>query len=79
MRLVIDVHRDAHGRLEGEIAPQGEQPRPFSGTLDLLLVLEEHTETHTAPRNRANDGSSGAIEPPRPVPNTRGKARERFE
>jgi len=62
MRFVIELHRDRDGRFEGEITPQGQQPRAFSGTLDLLRVLEEHTATHPAPSDRADDGSRWATE-----------------
>jgi hypothetical protein len=71
VRFVIELHRDADGRLEGEITPRGDQPRAFSGTFDLLRVLEEHAPTHPGPSDRADGGSSGATEPARHRAETR--------
>lgn len=57
VRFVLDVHRDPDGRLEGEISPQGESPQPFSGTLDLLRVLEDHTTADPSVESPADQRS----------------------
>ena len=59
VRFVLDVHRDPDGRLEGEISPQGEKARPFSGTLDLLRVLEDHTPAEDPSVESPADEKSG--------------------
>jgi hypothetical protein len=44
MRLVLEIDRTPDGRLEGRLRTNGTNPwRPFSGVLELLKVLEEHT------------------------------------
>lgn len=45
MRFVLDVSRDAEGRLSGQIRWEGAaRPVAFSGTLELLRILEDHTD-----------------------------------
>ena len=42
MRLVMQLERDTDGRLSGEISREGAvTPLDFSGTLEMLKVLEE--------------------------------------
>jgi hypothetical protein len=46
IRLLLDVNRTPDGRLEGQIRAGGTGTgtwKPFSGVLELLKVLEEHT------------------------------------
>jgi hypothetical protein len=43
-RLMLDIRRAPDGRLEGRISTEGiGNWEPFSGVLELLKVLEEHT------------------------------------
>lgn len=45
MHLSLDVLRTADGRLEGTVISESGREQPFSGTLDLLRILEDlHTE-----------------------------------
>jgi hypothetical protein len=52
MRLVLEIDRTPDGRLEGRLRTDATDPwMPFSGVLELLRVLEEHTSisaTNTA-------------------------------
>ena len=41
MHLTVELLRTADGRLEGTVATDGGWERSFSGTLDLLRILEE--------------------------------------
>ena len=42
MRLVMQLERDTDGQLSGEISREGAvTPLDFSGTLEMLKVLEE--------------------------------------
>jgi len=53
IRLLLDISRTPDGRLEGRIRTEGTDGtasaasadawRPFSGVLELLKVVEEHT------------------------------------
>jgi len=44
IRLLLDVNRTPDGRLEGQMRADGTGTwKPFSGVLELLKVLEEHT------------------------------------
>ena len=44
IRLLLDINRTPDGRLEGQIRSDGTGTwKPFSGVLELLKVLEEHT------------------------------------
>jgi hypothetical protein len=44
IRLLLDISRTPDGRLEGQIGADGTGTwKPFSGVLELLKVLEEHT------------------------------------
>lgn len=45
MHLSLDVLRTADGRLEGTVITESGREQPFSGTLDLLRILEDlHVE-----------------------------------
>lgn len=55
MRVTLDIVRTRDGRLEGTAATETGPEHPFSGTLELLRVLDDlHPETPqasgTAPR-----------------------------
>jgi hypothetical protein len=41
VHLSLDVLRTADGRLEGTVITESGQEHPFSGTLDLLRILED--------------------------------------
>lgn len=41
MRVTLDLDRDSDGRLEGTAAADDGPRRAFSGTLELLRVLED--------------------------------------
>jgi hypothetical protein len=41
MRLTLDLLRCSDGRLEGTVTTDSGREHPFSGTLDLLRVLED--------------------------------------
>jgi hypothetical protein len=41
MHLSLDVLRTADGRLEGTVITESGRAQPFSGTLDLLRILED--------------------------------------
>jgi hypothetical protein len=44
IRLLLDINRTPDGRVEGQIRAHGAGTwKPFSGVLELLKVLEEHT------------------------------------
>lgn len=51
MRLSVDLLRTADGRLEGIVITEAGREHAFSGTLDLLRVLEE-----LRPEPPADDG-----------------------
>jgi hypothetical protein len=41
MRLTVDLIRTADGRLEGTVITESDREQAFSGTLELLRVLED--------------------------------------
>ncbi len=41
MQMTVELLRTADGRLEGTVATDGGSERSFSGTLDLLRILED--------------------------------------
>ena len=43
VRFQLDCISDSGGRLEGTLAWKDREPVPFSGTLELLRLLEDHT------------------------------------
>ena len=43
MRFVLDCTAAADGRLEGTLSWENGDPVPFSGTLELLGLLLDHT------------------------------------
>jgi hypothetical protein len=48
MHLVLEIGRTPDGRLEGRLRTDAANPwMPFSGVLELLKVLEEHTSIST--------------------------------
>ena len=56
VRFQLDCISDSGGRLEGTLAWEGREPVPFSGTLELLRLLEDHT----ARRGPGNNGAAPA-------------------
>jgi hypothetical protein len=48
MQMTVDLLRAADGRLEGTLVTDTGDRVPFSGTLDLLRLLEDLTEPPTA-------------------------------
>jgi hypothetical protein len=44
MQMTVDLLRAADGRLEGTVVTDSGDRVPFSGTLDLLRLLEDLTE-----------------------------------
>jgi hypothetical protein len=49
VRFVLEVSRDQVGRLKGRASwDGGSQAVGFSGTLELLRVLEDHTELESS-------------------------------
>ena len=52
--LTLEISRSSEGRLDGNVRSESTEPwRPFSGTLELLKVLEEILD---ATEMVANDG-----------------------
>jgi hypothetical protein len=41
VHLTVELLRTADGRLEGIVTTESGSTRPFTGTLDLLRILEE--------------------------------------
>lgn len=59
MRFELNCAADRDGRLEGTLAwEDGGGPVSFSGTLELLRLLEDHTPRRSAARNQAAPGTS---------------------
>jgi hypothetical protein len=53
MHLSLDVLRTADGRLEGTVITESGREQPFSGTLELLRILEDlHAERPADDRGR---------------------------
>ena len=50
MHLTVELLRTADGRLEGTVATDRGWERSFSGTLDLLRILEELEPPQKDPR-----------------------------
>ena len=55
MRVTLDIVRSRDGRLEGTAATETGHEHPFSGTLELLRVLED---LDPAPRADTAPGSA---------------------
>jgi hypothetical protein len=51
MHLTVDLLRSADGRLEGTVITESGREEPFSGTLDLLRILEDLEPTPGAGRD----------------------------
>jgi hypothetical protein len=58
MHLSLDVLRTADGRLEGTVITESGREQPFSGTLDLLRILEDLHGDRPADEPRLRKGSS---------------------
>lgn len=58
MRFELDCTADRDGRLEGTLGWEDSGPVGFSGTLELLRLLEDHTPRQPAARNQAAPGTS---------------------
>jgi hypothetical protein len=52
VRVLVEMRRDGGGRVTGVVTPDGEAPRCFTGWLELLHLLEAHTDS--------DDGQQGA-------------------
>ena len=48
MHFELECVTDSGGRLEGTMAWEGRDPVPFSGTLELLRLLEDHAPARPA-------------------------------
>lgn len=57
MRFELNCAADREGRLEGTLDWEDGGPVPFSGTLELLRLLEDHTP-RLARENEAAPGTS---------------------
>ncbi|GAA4801676.1 hypothetical protein GCM10023200_43300 [Actinomycetospora chlora] len=55
MQLTVDLLRASDGRLEGTVITETGREQPFSGTLDLLRILEDLQPEGPAP---GADGTS---------------------
>ena len=58
MRFELDCAADRDGRLEGTLEWEHGGPVPFSGTLELLRLLEDHTPRRPAAKKQAPPGTS---------------------
>lgn len=68
MDLFLQVSRDQNGRLNGNVVPKGlRMPRSFSGTLELLKVLEDLVVSMTG-GDEANKGHPSPQGKPRRKP-----------
>ena len=57
VRFELDCAADRDGRLEGTLAWEAGHPIHFSGTLELLRLLEDHTPRRLAAENEAPPGT----------------------
>ena len=55
MRFELDCVADRNGRLEGTLRWEYGGPAPFSGTLELLRLLEEQIPHQSAAKDQAPD------------------------
>ena len=58
MRFELNCVADRDGRLEGTLTWEEGHPVPFSGTLELLRLLEDHTPGRLAGHSEAAPGAS---------------------
>lgn len=58
MRFELYCAAGRNGRLEGTLAWEGRHPVPFSGTLELLRLLEDHTPRPLAEEHETAPGTS---------------------
>lgn len=61
MRFELNCASDRDGRLEGTLGWEDGSPVPFSGTLELLRLLEDHAPRRLA---RENDAALGTGDEP---------------
>lgn len=59
MRFELDCAADRDGRLEGTLHWDDGGPVPFSGTLELLRLLEDHAPRRLTGENQAAPGTGG--------------------
>lgn len=59
MRFELDCAADRDGRLEGTLRWDDGDPVPFSGTLELLRLLEHHAARRVTGENEAAAGTGG--------------------
>jgi hypothetical protein len=57
VRFELNCTADRDGRLEGTLSWEDGGPADFSGTLELLRLLEDHTPRRPAARNQATPGT----------------------
>ena len=51
MRIVTDIERSVDGHIQGTVTTEASAaPRPFSGVLELLAVIERCLDAPTAPQ-----------------------------
>jgi hypothetical protein len=60
MRFELDCAADRDGRLEGTLGWEGSGPVQFSGTLELLRLLEDHAPRQSAGRDHAIPDTGGS-------------------
>jgi hypothetical protein len=59
VRFELNCAADRDGRLEGTLAwEDSSDPVSFSGTLEFLRLIEDHTPRRSAARNQAAPGAS---------------------
>ena len=59
MRFELDCAADRHGRLEGTLDWDDGSPGAFSGTLELLRLLEDHAPRQLTADNEAAPYAGG--------------------
>ena len=50
VRVLVEMRRDGGGRVIGVVTPDGGAPRCFTGWLELIHLLEAHTDSDDEPR-----------------------------
>lgn len=63
MRFELNCVVGRDGRLEGTLGWPGHAPVPFSGTLELLRLIEDHTPRRPVEKSRAKSGTSERLFP----------------
>jgi hypothetical protein len=50
VRVLVEMRRDGGGRVTGIVMPDGGAPREFTGWLELIHLLEAHTDSNDEQR-----------------------------